>query len=75
MGFGNLSITPEFLFLFSIVAILITTIFGGLIMGIIDSGKERAGIKYIPMLTALALIVFFAARIMITSMFGTMIPG
>jgi pilus assembly protein TadC len=75
MGLGGISISPDFLFLFSIVAILITTVFGGLIMGIIDSGKERAGIKYIPLLTVLALVIFFAARMMVASIFGTMIPG
>ncbi len=75
LGFGGLAISPEFLFMFSLAAIIITTFFGGLIMGIIDSGKERAGIKYIPVLTALALTIFFAARIMITTVFGTMIPG
>ncbi len=75
VGFGGLEITPDFLFMFSIAAILITTVFGGLIMGIIDSGKEKAGIKYIPMLTIVALVVFFIARIVVASMFGTMIPG
>ncbi|MFC2143945.1 type II secretion system F family protein [Candidatus Aenigmatarchaeota archaeon] len=74
LGFGGLTISPDFLFLFSLAAIIITTFFGGLIMGIIDSGKERSGIKYIPMLMALALIIFFASRIMITTVFGTMIP-
>jgi pilus assembly protein TadC len=75
MGLGGISISPDFLFLFSIAAILITTVFGGLIMGIIDSGKEKAGIKYIPLLTAIALVIFFAARVMIAGIFGTMIPG
>ena len=75
VGFGGISITPEFLLLFSVVAILITTIFGGLIMGIIDSGKEKAGIKYIPIMTVLALTIFFAARIIISNVFSTMIPG
>ncbi len=75
IGLGGISISPDFLLLFSIAAILITTIFGGLIIGIIDSGKEKAGIKYIPLLTVLALVIFFAARMMIASIFGTMIPG
>lgn len=75
MSFGGLSITPEFLFWFSIAAILITTIFGGLIMGIIDTGKERAGMKYIPILTVLALTIFFVSRMLVSSVFGTLIPG
>lgn len=75
MSFGGLSITPEFLFWFSIAAILITTVFGGLIMGIIDTGKERAGMKYIPILTVLALTIFFVSRMLVSSIFGTLIPG
>jgi pilus assembly protein TadC len=75
IGFGGLNISPDFLFLFSIAAILITTFFGGLIMGIIDTGSEKAGIKYIPILTVIALIVFFIARVVVSSMFGTFIPG
>jgi pilus assembly protein TadC len=75
MRFGEVQIDEGFLFLFSLAAILITTVFGGLIIGIIDSGKERAGIKYIPLMTAAALSVFFMARIIISMMFGTLIPG
>ena len=75
MRFGELQIDEGFLFMFSIAAILITTVFGGLIIGIIDSGKERAGIKYIPLMLAGALAVFFVARIVVSMMFGTLIPG
>lgn len=75
MSFGGVSISPEFIFLFSIAAILITTVFGGMIMGIIDTGKEKAGIKYIPILTFTALAIFFIAGIVISNVFSTMIPG
>jgi hypothetical protein len=75
MRFGEITIDEGFLFLFSIAAILITTVFGGLIIGIIDSGREKAGIKYIPIMLGTALAVFFIARYAITLMFGTLIPG
>ncbi len=75
MNFGSVHVDEGFLFLFSIAAILITTVFGGLIIGIIDSGKERGGIKYIPLMTAAALSIFFIARVVISMMFGTLIPG
>jgi pilus assembly protein TadC len=75
MAFGQMQIDEGFLFIFSMAAILITTTFGGLIIGIIDAGKERAGIKYIPIMIAIALTVFFAARIGISVMFGTLIPN
>ena len=75
IGFGGINVSTDFLLMFSIAAILITTVFGGMIMGIIDSGKEKAGIKYIPILTIIALVIFFAARMVVAGIFGTMIPG
>jgi len=75
MAFGSVGVDPGFLFMFSIAAILITTVFGGLIIGIIDSGSERAGIKYIPVMLACGLAVFFLSSILIQTMFGTLIPG
>jgi hypothetical protein len=74
MKFGQIDISGDFLFWFSIAAIVITTLFGGLIIGIIDSGKERSGIKYMPVMMLIGLAVFLIGRIVITSMFGTLIP-
>ena len=75
MSFGSVAVDPGFLFMFSIAAILITTVFGGLIIGIIDSGNERAGIKYIPLMLGCGLAVFFLSGLLIQTMFGTLIPG
>ncbi len=74
MKFGQIDISGDFLFWFSIAAIVITTLFGGLIIGIIDSGKERSGIKYMPIMMLIGLAVFLIGRIVVTSMFGTLIP-
>lgn len=73
MKFG-IGISPDFLFLFSITAILITAIFGGLIIGLISSGKEKEGIRYIPILVIVSLAVFFVSGFLITLMFGSMMP-
>lgn len=72
MNFG-LEIPPDFLFFFSIMAIIMTTFFGGMIIGLIGSGKERAGIKYVPILMLVALIVFFVTRAVISTMFGSIV--
>ena len=73
MNFG-IGISPDFLYIFSIAAILITTVFGGVIIGLISSGKEKDGIKYIPMLAIAALAVFFIAGFLINMMFEGLIP-
>lgn len=63
-------ITADFLFNFSLVAIVITTAFGGLIVGLIEAGKEKAGIRYVFMLMAMGIIVFFAIKAFLIMMFG-----
>jgi len=73
MKFG-IGISPDFLFLFSVIAIVITSVFGGLIIGLISSGKEKDGIRYVPILVIISLTVYFVAGLMINMMFGSMIP-
>jgi len=71
---GGVEISEQFLFQFSIAAILITTIFGGLILGLINSGREKDGLKYAPILAIIALLVFFGATFLVNTMFSTMMP-
>jgi len=74
MSFSVVTISPEFLLMFSIIAIIITTFFGGIIIGLIGSGKERAGIKYVPMLLVVSLVVFFITKAVIGNLFMVLIP-
>jgi len=67
-------VSVRFLFEFSIIAILITSIFNGLIIGLLDTGKEKAGIKYIPILVIISLLAFFGANFLINNVFGAMLP-
>ena len=71
---GGVNISEDFLFMFSIAAILVTTIFGGLILGLINSGREKDGLKYAPILATIALLVFFGATFLVNTMFSTMMP-
>ncbi len=74
-GFSKATVSPEFIFQFSIVAMLITAVFGGLIIGLISSGRERAGIKYIPILVVSALAVYFITGIVVKMIFGAFLPA
>lgn len=71
----GIKISADFIFFFSIASIIITTFFSGLIIGLIDTGSEKGGIKYIPILVAIGLLIFFGASIFINSMFVGMVPG
>ncbi|MBI4175742.1 MAG: type II secretion system F family protein [Candidatus Aenigmarchaeota archaeon] len=71
---GGVTISTDFLFTFALAAVIITASFGGIIMGLISSGKERDGIKFIPLLLAISLAVFFIAGVVINNIFATLIP-
>ncbi len=72
---GGVEISPDFIFGFSIVSIIVTTFFSGVIIGLIDTGKEKGGVKYIPVFMIIALLVFLLANYSISSMFSTFMPG
>ena len=67
---GKISIDTGFLILFTLVSLAVTSVFGGLIIGMIKGGRSKDGIKYIPMLMLLSFAVFFAVRSMVAGMFS-----
>jgi len=73
MTFQGITIEPEFLMLYSLSALGVTSIFGGLLMGLIQEGSEKAGMKYIPILLLISLGVFFLARALVVGLFGIMV--
>jgi pilus assembly protein TadC len=75
VGLGGVGVSPEFLMLFSVAAIVITTIFGGLILGLISTGKESSGAKYIPVLLIISLSIYFVAGMVVRNLFGNIMPG
>lgn len=75
LQFGGLEIGSDFLYWFSIIAIFITTFFGGIILGAISSGNERAGIKFVPIFMIVAFAVYFITNIFIGGLFGAFLPG
>jgi pilus assembly protein TadC len=63
--FSKTPIEPSFIILFSIIALTISSIMSSLVLGLINSGEEKDGVKYIPMLLVLSIITFFIVRILI----------
>jgi flagellar protein FlaJ len=64
-------ITPDQLFWFAVSSIAVTTFFGSLIIGLIQTGREKNGLKFIPMFMLGAMTVFFVAFFLITTIFGS----
>jgi flagellar protein FlaJ len=74
MASGGIEVSADFLMWFSIIAIVITSLFGGLLIGLISTGKEKSGIKFVPILLVLSLIIFFVTRSMVGGIFTTFVP-
>ena len=73
MAFSGIKVETQFLMLYMISALSVTSIFGGLIMGLIQSGTEKAGLKFIPVLFGVSITIFFLVRMFVTSIFGAMV--
>jgi len=62
-GFSTAGIDPIFFTNFTYMAMLITSIFGGLALGLIEKGEQKSGLKYIPILILLNFVIFFTVKI------------
>ena len=58
---------------FSIVTIIITTFFSGMLISLIQTGKIRNGVKYIPIFMSVSLVLFFIIKTVLLSVFGEML--
>lgn len=63
-------ISANELFFFSIAAISLTTFFASLIIGLIQHGQEKRGLKYMPIFMGVGLAIFFAANFAIRIAFA-----
>ncbi len=63
-------ISPEFLSLYSYLAIGITTFFGSLLIGLVQEGTEKAGLKFLPIFLPIGFGVFLISQIAIRAIFA-----
>ena len=68
MSFSKPNITTQFTLTYTIISLITSSILSSLVLGLIGKGKESAGMKYIPILIALTLTIFFITKIMIKSL-------
>jgi len=70
INFTDVSITVDFVIMFSVVFLITSSIMGALILGLISKGREREGIKFMPALVLASLGVFFLIRFTIKTLLG-----
>ncbi len=66
---SKITVSANFLVLYSVISILVTSIFSSLIIGLIKEGKGKAGVKYIPVVLVLSMILFFLTKIAVSVIF------
>ncbi len=66
----EVSISTSFIIRYAIVSLITTSILGSLVLGLISKGKEKEGIKFIPALILLTVVVFFLVRTVIKNVLG-----
>jgi len=71
-GQGKL-IAPSFILFFSSICLAMVSIFSSLTIGIINSGKEKDGIRFIPVILVISFTLFFLARAVLHTFFGGML--
>lgn len=70
IGKGQINVSGDFLVMFSLISLTITSFFGGLIIGVVKGGTEKNGLKIFPLLLITALIVFFVVRMGVAGIFA-----
>ena len=55
-----------------VVSLITSSVLGSFVLGLINKGKEKDGIKFIPMLLILSASVFFTVRYLLTLLFGNL---
>ena len=70
MSFQGIDLSQEFLIVYVSLSLAITSIFGGMLIGLIQEGTEKAGFKYIPVLLGLSLSIFFITRYAVQNFLG-----
>jgi len=67
------SISPDDVKLFAMLAIIVTTFFASLIMGLITNGEAKRGLKFMPFFILGALGVHFVCYSLIKALFGSIV--
>jgi len=71
----GLSITPEFFNMYAIFVLMISGFFGGIMIGVIQTGKASSGITMGPALAIVAIVIFMVLHAVLFKVFGGAIAG
>ncbi len=72
LKFSQIPISADDFFLFSIATLILTVVLSSLIIGVIQNGEKKEGLKFFPLLLAIAIILYFLIGSVLTTLLRTM---
>jgi flagellar protein FlaJ len=63
----KIEIDVNMLIIYELSALAVTSLFGGMLIGLLKEGTEKAGIKIVPILLVLNFVIFFVTTKVLTS--------
>lgn len=70
MTFSKIHITPKFVNTYTLTSLMMTSVMGSLILGLISKGREKEGLKYLPILVIMTITLFFTVKFLIKMLLG-----
>ena len=67
---SKINISPVFITYFSLTFLVVTDIIGSLVIGLVQKGEEKEGIKFMMPLIVISVVVFFIIRIVLKGYFA-----
>ena len=65
-------VTETFVAFFAATALVVTGVFASFTIGAITAGSEKQGLKYMPLILGISLVLFFVIRMTLGEMLGSM---
>jgi len=66
----GLSIDPDFFWMYAVLVLIISGFFGGIMIGVIQSGKASSGLTMAPILAIIAVVIFVILHRVLFGVFG-----
>lgn len=73
IAMASVQISPDFIKIFAIISLGVSSVFGSMIMGLILRGNEKAGLKFIPLMLILSIGIFFLGGYILNIFMGEML--
>ncbi len=64
---SKINISSDFIIYFSLIFMIVIDIFASMVIGLVNKGEEKQGLKFLPVIIILSFAIFFSARIFLSN--------